>query len=98
VEQAAAASESIVGQATHLATLVARYEVAGTVASAPQAKVPAHPVKPSPRPATERRSVERPWSKTPRAQAAAAAAKPDVEAPPARKSAAGNEDQEWQKF
>ncbi|MGA2190944.1 MAG: methyl-accepting chemotaxis protein [Steroidobacteraceae bacterium] len=94
VEQAAAASESIVGQANHLATLVARYEVASMAAAQPAA--PAHPVKAPVRPAAERRSTERPWSKGPRSQAGPA--KAAAEPPPARKSAAGSDDQDWQKF
>ncbi len=86
VEQAAAASESIVGQATRLATLVARYDVAGngTAAAKPMAT-------PKPRAiAEERRSASRPWKQAPKA---AAATKPT----PARKTAVGDAE-DWKEF
>jgi PAS domain S-box-containing protein len=64
VEEAAAASESIVGQATHLADLVARWDVADLnlrEMAAPAAK----PLMPP----AERRSANRPWKQTPKAPA-----------------------------
>ena len=68
VEEAAAASESIVGQATHLADLVARWDVADLnlrEMAAPAAK----PLMPP----AERRSANRPWKQTPKAPAKGAA-------------------------
>jgi len=68
VEEAAAASESIVGQANQLAALVARYEVDDAAAASRQPMAPSQSMDASAAPATERRSAERPWSKTPRAR------------------------------
>ncbi len=67
VEEASAASEAIVGQATQLADLVARYRVAEDVAAAEQpvhaanANTPRMPTQ-GPAPGVERRSAKRPWS------------------------------------
>jgi methyl-accepting chemotaxis protein len=88
VEQAAAASESIVGQATQLATLVARYDVAGDGAAAAK---PMATAKPRAIPA-ERRSASRPWKQAPKA---ATATKPMPM--PARKTAVGDAE-EWKEF
>jgi methyl-accepting chemotaxis protein len=68
VEQAAAASESIVAQATQLATLVARYDVAGYGAAAAK---PMATAKPRAAPVAERRTASRPWKQAPKAAAAA---------------------------
>jgi methyl-accepting chemotaxis protein len=88
VEQAAAASESIVGQATQLATLVARYDVGGDGAAAaarPMATEKARAI-----PAGERRSASRPWKQAPRAATATAPM-------PARKTAVGDAEG-WKEF
>ena len=88
VEQAGAASESIVGQATQLASLVARFDVAeDAVAAKPMAAA-----KPRPIPAAERRSVNRPWKPAPRSATAAAVAT----VPPRWTAVAGAED--WKEF
>ena len=86
VEQAAAASESIVGQATQLAALVARFDVHAdsTAAVKPRTKA-----KPGAIPAVERRSASRPWKPTPKAATAAAM--------PARKTAVAVAE-DWKEF
>jgi PAS domain S-box-containing protein len=86
VEQAAAASESIVGQATQLATLVAHYEVGEGFT------VQARPVTAAQPPAgagfaAERRSAKRPWKKRNAAQTL-----------PARNPAAAGGDGDWKEF
>jgi methyl-accepting chemotaxis protein len=88
VEQAAAASESIVGQATQLASLVARYDVAEAAAAAK----PMTAAKPGPVPAAERRSPIRPWKKAPNSATAAAT----VPARARKTAVAGAED--WKEF
>ena len=90
VEQAAAASESIVGQATQLASLVARYDVAEDAAAAK----PMTAAKRGPVPAAERRSPIRPWKKAPNSAATAAAA--TVPARARKTAVAGAED--WKEF
>jgi methyl-accepting chemotaxis protein len=87
VEQAAAASESIVGQASQLATLVARYDVAGDGAAAAKSMATA---KPRAAPPTERRTASRPWKQGPKAATAA-------EPMPARKTAVGDAG-DWKEF
>jgi PAS domain S-box-containing protein len=64
VEEAASASESIVGQATHLADLVARWDVADL-----NLREMAAPAAKSLMPPAERRSANRPWKQTPKAPA-----------------------------
>jgi uncharacterized phage infection (PIP) family protein YhgE len=94
VEQAAAASESIVTQATQLAALVARYDVADTAggpartaAAAPRTRTT---VKPKASPAAERRSAKRPWTQSTKTPGSAAPAA-------LKKSATGGGD-DWQEF
>jgi methyl-accepting chemotaxis protein len=74
VEQAAAASQAIVEQAQALSAMIAHYNVGssevGSVGEAPSV--------------VERRSKERPWTKSP--------------AKPARKAAAAGGDSEWSEF
>jgi methyl-accepting chemotaxis protein len=84
VEEASAASEAILGQATHLAEIVARYVVAGgAVADASRSSAAA--AVPPPAPARPRRVV------------AAPAAQPPAEAK-LRKVAAGGADDQWDEF
>jgi methyl-accepting chemotaxis protein len=107
VEQAAAASESIVGQAGHLAALVARWDVADVNAREtlkPAGKPAAKPVMPPP---AERRSAKRPWKQAAKPPAKAPAATPattPASAPataqtlPARRSTAAGSDGGWKEF
>jgi methyl-accepting chemotaxis protein len=92
VEEAAAASQAIVDQARELTNLVDKYRVgpgAGGASMSPAARQP-----PRAAPPTERRTANRPWSKT--QPTAAAASKP---ARPARAAAANSaETSEWQDF
>jgi PAS domain S-box-containing protein len=101
VEEAAAASESIVGQAAHLADLVARWDVADfsvreDVGLREMATPAAKPALPPP---AERRSAKRPWKH---------AAKPAPKAPttvptaaqnvPTRRPIAAGNDGGWKEF
>jgi methyl-accepting chemotaxis protein len=105
VEEASAASEAIVGQATQLADLVARYRVAENLAAAGQpAGRPARVKSPPTRapataagrkPATDRRSVKRPWSSRSGAPAEVATAKAEA---PVAKIARNGPDDEWDEF
>jgi methyl-accepting chemotaxis protein len=94
VEEAAAASESIVSQATQLAALVARWDVADANERemTPQAARPAVQL-------AERRSAQRPWKPAAKAPAKAPATAPaKAQAfPPNRPMAAGN-DGGWKEF
>jgi methyl-accepting chemotaxis protein len=96
VEQAAAASESIVTQATQLAALVARYDVAGAAGAAggvparSAAAAPRTTVKPKASPAAERRSAKRPWTQSTKT--------PGSAAPAALKKAATGGGDDWQEF
>jgi methyl-accepting chemotaxis protein len=87
VEQAAAASQAIVGQAQALSAMVERYNV-GAI------ELRAGAPKDSPN-RTERRSKDRPWSKSPRAETNVAA---NAAAAPARRKAAVAGDMEWNEF
>jgi len=69
VEEAAAASESIVGQATQLAVLVARWDVVGV--NGREMTPPA--AQPAVQPPVERRSAKRPWKQAAKAPAKAPA-------------------------
>jgi methyl-accepting chemotaxis protein len=80
VEQAAAASQAIVEQAQELSGLVAGYNVGGAASVTRAAPV-----------AAERRSQDRPWSKTPAARNRTAPA-------PALAKAAGSDGSEWSEF
>jgi PAS domain S-box-containing protein len=103
VEEAAAASEAIVGQATHLTDLVARWDVAAAnatelAAPAPHAKSTA---KPGISPLVERRSAKRPWKQqAPNGAAASATAQtaPAARTPPARRAVAAGSDEGWKEF
>jgi methyl-accepting chemotaxis protein len=86
VEQAAAASQAIVEQAQALSELVAAYDVGGA-ASVTRA-VPA---------TGERRSQDRPWSKTHAARNRAAPTPAPARAPALAK-AAGDDGSEWNEF
>jgi PAS domain S-box-containing protein len=93
VEEAAAASESIVGQAAHLADLVARWDVADSIPggmAAPAAK----PVTPP----AERRSANRPWKQTPKVPARGAAAAAAAPTRPVRQPMAAAGGEEWKEF
>jgi len=93
VEEASAASEAILGQATHLAELVATYAVT-TDATAAVARQPAR----QPRPA--RQAPDRPQraeaTKRPAALRARAATNPPAASP--RKVAAGGSGDDWDEF
>jgi PAS domain S-box-containing protein len=94
VEEAATASESIVGQAAHLAALVARWDVADVnvreMAPPPAKSVTSPPAKPAPPPA-ERRSAKRPWKQAAKAPATSR------NVPPSRPTAARS-DGGWKEF
>ncbi len=101
VEEASAASEAILGQATHLAEIVTHYVVSSEAASAAVAAVgsvrpvSARPAASStPRASTAKRAATA-RAATPRPAAAPA---PDAPAPKARKVAAGGTDDEWDEF
>jgi methyl-accepting chemotaxis protein len=83
VEEAAAASESIVGQATHLAALVARWDVAAA--------------KPAMPPSEERRGAKRPWKQAAKAPATAQTL-PAPQASAARRPVAAGSDPGWKEF
>ncbi|HWS69835.1 MAG TPA: methyl-accepting chemotaxis protein [Steroidobacteraceae bacterium] len=96
VEEAAAASESIVGQAGHLAALVARWDVADV--NVREMATPA--AKPVPPPPVERRSAKRPWQQAAKAPATKPAAKAPATSqtvPSSRPTAAGR-DGGWKEF
>ncbi len=97
VEEAAAASEAILGQANQLTEVVARYQVPSDYVTEKRSSAsPEH----KPAVTAERRSSARPWSRPskaggiPKASTAASAAKPAV----APKAAASGDDNEWQEF
>ena len=98
VEEASAASEAIVGQATQLANLVARYRVAEQFTAAAR-PAPAEKTAPKPKakavPPLERRSGKRPWSP---GNGAPAGKEPVPAAAPAPKAAAGGSDNDWDEF
>ena len=107
VEQAAAASQSIVAQAAALNELIARYDV-GEMARAPAAAAvkrastaPADSKRASAasKP-TERRSSNRPWTKSAKATPPSAADAPVGKTPAVRKAASNDEsdDAEWKQF
>ena len=93
VEEAAAASESIVGQAAHLADLVARWDVAD-LNLREKATPAAKPVMPP----TERRSANRPWKQAPKAPTKGAAAATAAATRPARQPMAAAGAGEWKEF
>jgi hypothetical protein len=93
VEEAAAASESIVGQAAHLADLVARWDVAD-LNPGEMAASAAKPVTPP----AERRSANRPWKQTPKAPAGRAAAAAAAATRPARRPMAAAGGGDWKEF
>jgi methyl-accepting chemotaxis protein len=92
VEEAAAASESIVGQATQLAALVARYGVEDAPNAGGQATPTAKPVPPP-----ERRSAKRPWRQAAKAPATAQTC-PATQTPPTRRAVAAGADEGWKEF
>ena len=89
VEQAAAASESIVGQATQLAQLVAKYQVEDDTTGhlRTNAPSPAPVAAAAKAPLTERRSAKRPWT-----------ARTETPAATQPKQAAASAGDEWQEF
>jgi len=99
VEQAAAASEAILDQATQLADMVGKYRVdtaSMATTSAPSATRVAT-AAPRPAPAAtggERRGVKRPWSKPNSAKAPVEAPKPRS----AKEASGGGADADWQEF
>ena len=93
VEEAAAASESIVGQAAHLADLVARWDVAD-LNLREKATPAAKPVMPP----AERRSANRPWKQAPKAPTKGAAAATPAATRPARQPMAAAGAGEWKEF
>jgi len=95
VEQASAAAQALTEQATMLTQVIARYDVGKDQGGAASRSTTTER-----KPAAERRSAARPWSKSaasPRAAATAAARAPEPAAAQAPKVASGGDDQ-WTDF
>jgi len=90
VEEASAASEAIVGQATRLASLVARYRVAEEFAAA-ASPVPKNATAERAPPSVERRGSKRAWS----ARGASTGSMPVHEAAPLAKVAGERTENDW---